>query len=99
MIADIYAAALVASARVFGDCPIEALTGDVAKRRRSLGPAAFAVATVTGRSKTLTCETLGVTRGSATRAMRQHPRTFGSALNAGIRAAIRQTNTQPKERR
>lgn len=95
--ADTYAHAIIASAGSFGDCPIEALAGDVSRLRRSLAPAAFAVATTTGRSKTLACQTLGVTRDAATRAMRQHPRAFGSALNAAIRAVIR--NTDPKEAR
>lgn len=66
--ADLYAAAVVASARTFGDCPIEAVTSPTSQKRRSLAPAAYAVSNATDRSLRLACATLGVRVDSARRA-------------------------------
>lgn len=65
--ADTYAVAIVAAASVYGDDPLIACKTDVSQKRRCLAPAAFAVATITGRSRTLACRTVGIKRDSATR--------------------------------
>lgn len=85
-LAEIYAAAIIASARTYGDHPIEAILGDVAQRRRCLGPAAFAVADRTGRSRTVACQTLRITRDAATKAAKRDPGRFFTAIAAASRA-------------
>lgn len=89
--ADLYARAVVASAYVYGDDPIEALISDVSQRRRSLGAAAFAVAQDTGRSRSIACRTLNITRDTATRAMRTQPVRFGRAMCAALAALANPT--------
>jgi len=84
--ADLYAAAIVASAKTYGDHPVEAILGDVAQRRRCLGPAAFAVADRTGRSRTVACQTLRITRDAATKAAKRDPSRFFIATAAASHA-------------
>lgn len=84
--ADICAAAIVASARVYGDHPVKAMVAKAGRNRRSLAAAATAIVAQTGRLAPVVCNVLGLGRGTYDLAARMNTGEYQQAVKAAVRA-------------